>query len=122
MVIHIQSLSVNFEEQEENMIRSIFICMMLLSFLMLNLNAMAEEKKKDAGEKDKEASWCDCYQTPKVDYKDFISDNSRIQNVETRCKKGYFITGLVQAAEHDPFSFGQYLIIESVECCKPCEE
>ena len=82
--------------------------------------ATAADAKKNAHKK--ESSDCDCYTTESIKCTDFLTEDDKFITVESKCKKGYFITGIKQSAENDPHNFGQYILVESIECCKPCQE
>ena len=101
------------------MVRSYSILMIIFLFLSVCI-ATAGDAKKDAKEKD--ASSCDCYKTEAIKCTDFLTEDDKFIKMESKCKKGYFVSGITQSAENDPHNFGQYILIESIECCKPCQE
>ncbi len=93
----------------------------LIILLLLLTSSLVSSTEKPTQTSDKtEISLCDCYSTNQISSTDFINKEDIITNVETKCRKGFFITGMTQSAEKDPISFGQYVIVSDIECCRPC--
>lgn len=97
--------------------RYLFSLMVFFIFSVIHLNAAEQKKVKST-----EASHPDCYTTDSLICTDFLTDDDKIISIESKCKDGYFMTGFTQSAEKDPEKFGQYILIEKIKCCKPCQK
>ncbi len=93
-----------------------------ISLVFLFVFAVFDATAADEKGKDTESGHCDCYTTKSLTCTDFLSSDDKIITIESECKDGYFITGFYQSAEKDPEKFGQYILIEKIKCCKPCQE
>ena len=64
---------------------------------------------------------CECYDTESISVENFVKDGGdSIDAVTTSCKENFFMTSVTQSPEKDPAQMGQFLITNTVRCCKVC--
>lgn len=87
-----------------------------LSFCIISLFCSVSFSAFASGEK-----MCGCYETKPISVENFIQKGNKISSYASACKAGYYVNGFVQRPVSSPEESGQYVIIESLKCCKVCE-
>ena len=100
--------------------KTISIISLIIPLIILSATNLFSIEKQPVNSDNIEIDLCDCYNSQQINTSEFIDKKDNIQGVKTKCRKGFFMTGLTQSAEKDPINFGQYVIISDIECCRPC--